>query len=248
MRTSGTGKGPSRRRPPHGLRPLLVGGSLALGVALLAIAAVRVTSGGGSPAPPEEWISQQPELIRELVGRGRAREVERLLAQGADPNSRDSQGYTAAMHAASRGQSDVLHLLLGSGADPNARAADATTALHVASGAGRASSVDQLIAAGADMNTQDAVGNTPLMMAILAGSPAGVSSLLRYQADAYRSTIFGFTPMAVAVLNNDVAAVRLLLSAGVDPDYSPPGGPSAREVAERRQAREIIEVLTSGPP
>jgi ankyrin repeat protein len=58
--------------------------------------------------------------------------VELLLARGADPNSREGNGFTALHAAADNGQIEMVRLLLDHGADANARAENGKTPLGMA--------------------------------------------------------------------------------------------------------------------
>ena len=61
-----------------------------------------------------------PELLEAARG-GKSRQLETLLANGADPDSRDKGGRTALMLAAEHGHAAAVRLLLAKGANPAAR-------------------------------------------------------------------------------------------------------------------------------
>ncbi len=60
----------------------------------------------------------------------------RLLEAGADPNLRQSQGFTAPHAASEHGDAALVRLLLSSGADPSATTDDGRDALAFAQGSG----------------------------------------------------------------------------------------------------------------
>ena len=64
--------------------------------------------------------------------RGDLSEVKKLLANGADANTRDTKGHTPLQCAVSSGNVEVAQALLVAGADVNACANDGYTALHAA--------------------------------------------------------------------------------------------------------------------
>lgn len=76
----------------------------------LAAAAPRADSGRGNIALPDG--------LREAARAGQTPEVERLIAQGAPVDARDSAGRTALMLAAANGQTTTVHKLLALGANP----------------------------------------------------------------------------------------------------------------------------------
>lgn len=59
---------------------------------------------------------------------GRQSEIERLLAEGADPNGADEEGLTALMLAAGNGFADGARILLEAGADWRLKSKEGATA------------------------------------------------------------------------------------------------------------------------
>jgi len=89
---------------------------------------------GGKPA----------EKLIEASTSGVTEKVKSVLAEGADVNVRDQDGWTALMHASWHGHSEVVGLLLNKGADVNAKASNGGTALMYAS-SNRHSKVAELL-------------------------------------------------------------------------------------------------------
>ena len=71
----------------------------------------------GLPLP----AADAPMDILEAARRGKPKEVEALLAKGADIESRDKEGKTPLMLAAQYGRTSTVQLLLAKGARPDAR-------------------------------------------------------------------------------------------------------------------------------
>ena len=97
------------------------------------VAWLSQNSGGQTPSPTTKPVIHN--LDNELISaasNGNSHEVSRLLAQGADPNSRNSDGYTPLMLASINGHFEVVKTLLKSGADKSIKSRLGWTALDFA--------------------------------------------------------------------------------------------------------------------
>src|SRR5690349_20156101 len=81
--------------------------------------------------------------------------VERLLSQGANPNTRGELGRTVLMGAAGNGFTRIVDLLISRGANVNAVSASGQTALMQASLNGRVPTVKALLKNGALLDSTD---------------------------------------------------------------------------------------------
>jgi ankyrin repeat protein len=130
---------------------------------------------------PNRLIQNSPSmkstapLLDVAASYGQYEIVQILLAAKADPNLRDSQGWTPVMWAVAQREKGVtldvrvkiLKAIVSSGGDPNLRAADIVgwTPLCLASKFGELEMVNQLVALGADVNRATSDGQTPLQFA-----------------------------------------------------------------------------------
>ena len=89
----------------------------------------------------------------------------RLLAAGAKPDSKDSDGQTPLHHAALETNRAMAELLLKYKADPNARTPYGETPLHIAARFGHKGPAETLLAHMADVNARDKEGITPIYLA-----------------------------------------------------------------------------------
>ena len=111
--------------------------------------AVTAANAGGAPAAPVEApgyrraanirdaYTRYNDVISATVMRDRAA-VKELLDDGKYPNSRQKDGITPLMIAASNGDADIAAMLLAKGADPALRAPGGRSALSIAKGRGAA--------------------------------------------------------------------------------------------------------------
>ena len=144
------------------------------------------------------------------------------LADGADPNARDRDGWTP-LHFAAAANTDhaVVAALVEAGADVQARGRGGRTPLHLAAANINTAAVRTLIEAGADPMARNRGGSTPLHMAAFRncdGDPGAIIELLGAGADPRARSAGGWTPLHWAALYNTAVAVDALLHAGADPD------------------------------
>jgi ankyrin repeat protein len=91
--------------------------------------------------------------------------IESLIAQGANIELRDEDGWTPVMLAAIYERHDSLALLVSRGADVEARDFEGWTALMAAASDGDKRSVDILLSAGALVHVKDSAQRSPLICA-----------------------------------------------------------------------------------
>ncbi|KEF59780.1 uncharacterized protein A1O9_04628 [Exophiala aquamarina CBS 119918] len=141
-----------------------------------------------------------------------------LLDQGADPNYRDRNGWSAIHWAAEEGHEDIVHLLLKGGADVNAVSSYGTSPLHCAANGGRKNIVRVLLQYGADPLRTTCHGWTPLHHAAFAGHSHVVQFLLgddRIRSNASLQDNHGWSILHLAIQSRDLATVGILLNSSV---------------------------------
>ena len=110
----------------------------------------------------------------------------KLLAHGADPNTRSRFGGTPLHTAAYEHGPAVIRVLVEAGADPNVLDDDGESPLHPAARYGKPGTitiVSALVNAGADVNARNLSGETPLHAAWRHDSPLVIGKLLELGAD-----------------------------------------------------------------
>ncbi|MEE2678469.1 MAG: ankyrin repeat domain-containing protein [Myxococcota bacterium] len=194
-------------------------------------------------------------LLLTAATRGDAAEILRLLALGANANTRIGSGARPALvHAVIDGDAATIALLLAAGADPEGSGDDGWNALHVATRLGRTETVKALLEAGAEPGARtleglDVLGvalATPgdnvelirllraqpgttdtLLLAARVGDVAAMRSMLAAGSDADLPQYGGRTPLEIAAAYGQSDAVSLLLEAGADPSLETRSGDSA---------------------
>ncbi|VDN50906.1 unnamed protein product [Dracunculus medinensis] len=112
------------------------------------------------PRRPRLKFSAEVALL-EAASRDDAAEVERLLLEGATPNSHNEDGLTPLHQCAIDNNEQILQLLLRYGADVNAQDTEQWTPLHAAACCAHIDIVRLLIENGANLLAVNADGNMP---------------------------------------------------------------------------------------
>jgi ankyrin repeat protein len=154
------------------------------------------------------------ELIS-AVKTGDTAAVQRLLAAGADIDSRDGEGATLLMLAAHAGDLPMVRLLLQAGANVNASdvrgwAPLSKSVYNNELKRGFADVAQALIEAGANIEAVIGYGVRPLMLAAGYGETAVVEALLNAGADVLARNEGGYTALMMVKQKHYVDVINLL--------------------------------------
>ena len=156
-------------------------------------------------APPLHWAA-----------RGRIAATVALLDAGADPNSREIDGWTPLHQAAQYGTDKIIKSLVQAGANLNARDKNGWSPLHRAAYWGKAEMVEALLDAGANPKARDEDGKTPLYAAAYGGIAEIVNALLNAGANLEARAKYGLTPLHGAAGWGTAGTVEALARAGAN--------------------------------
>jgi ankyrin repeat protein len=178
--------------------------------------------------PAGAAFAQSPARSNELIEAVRAADpgrVERLLANGADPNAPDVDTTTALHVAAGSGDPELVGSLLAAGADPGARTRYDITPIALAASGGHSEVIARLLEAGVEPDSTSLEGQTALMSAALHGSPEALGLLIDRGAEVDRAEpVRGQTALMWAAGEGHAEAVKLLVAAGADLHRASAGG------------------------
>jgi len=183
-------------------------------------------------------------LIRAAM-RGDAPAVQRLLQDGADPNTQGSVRTPVLTVAAFnvKHSGAVVEILLGRGARPDTADNSGMTALMFALASGNTDAARDLLAHGADANAVDKGGLTPLMVAAGHGNAVALRSLIGKGARINQRTALGGTALMAAASRGQAEAVTVLLDAGADTTIKNAKGRTAWDMAVHKNHSDIVALL-----
>lgn len=172
---------------------------------------------------------------------GNVAEIERLLSEGAEIETRNNVGATPLIAAIRNGQEDSLICLLDQGAEVNMEMPDRVTPLHAACSAGFADGVRALVQAGADVGATDGSGNTPLHLAIARGRLDIADLLMLSNVEARNSA--GETPLFLAVRGGNQACIQNLMAKGASVNATNNAQWTPLHVAVKKKNDEMARCL-----
>lgn len=124
--------------------------------------------GKGARSLRDRFTMDVIDLIR-AVDKNNKDDVDRALAAGIDPDTKDALSRRALTMAVDNNSAEVVELILGAGANPNLPGRDGQTPLQKAIFWESATIAKMLIEAGADPNLAGSDGKTPMETANEAG-------------------------------------------------------------------------------
>lgn len=156
--------------------------------------------------------------LADAAADGRIADVQRLIAEGADPNAVGREGVSPLMWALVHRNADGMAALLASGADAAHADTFGETALHMAARTDDPRFLETLLDAGADPDVRAVKrAYTPLFDAIEAQRQAQFELLIAMKANLDAQDAMGNTPLHLAARIQDYRRVLELLQAGADP-------------------------------
>lgn len=178
--------------------------------------------------------------------------VEKLIAAGAEIESRHRDGRTPLLIATKSNRIEAARALIAAGADVNAVDDIGDSAYLYAGAEGLVEILELTLANGADLAATNRFGGTALIPAAEKGHPEAVRMLIAAGVAVDHINNLGWTALQEAVVLGDGGAVHLdivgqLLAAGADPNIADREGRTPLRNAEDRNQTAIADLLrTSG--
>ena len=177
-------------------------------------------------------LGAEPPLAQ-AAAKGQTGVIQTLLAAGAKPNMRDSDGHPALVHAAWMGRLEMVKILLRNGANPNEGNQYGNTPLHLCANPTKGKKVaKQLINEGADVNARNIFGSTPLHRAVKRDKIDVVKILMDNGADVNIANDLGTTPLSHARKKGSMDIVDIMTRT------QPPGQPQLQPQPFQQQPQQ----------
>jgi len=174
------------------------------------------------------------------VRSGDLEKVKASLVGNVDPNTRDTNGVSALMHASYGGHTRIAKLLIDSGAVVDATGPHGATALGLAKNAEVA---QVLLDNGASLNLKTTNSFNPLVSAVAAGNAETVKLLLDRGAAPDLVVADGATALNQAAARDRAAIVSMLLAKGASIDLTNQHGRTALAIAAREGSTNSVRLL-----
>lgn len=203
-------------------------------------------------------VAQTPPSAPEKAGyrglfaaaaEGDAREIARLIAQGADVNIRDGHRRTALHVAAHGGHKDAVRALVQGGADPNALDARRYDIVTIAAVRDDEDMVRLAISLGSDPKAiTSPYDGTALIAAAHLGHDGVVRALVDAGAPLDHVNNLRWTALIESIVLGDggprhTASLKALLDAGANPHLADGQGVSPLSLARSRGYQAMVELL-----
>ncbi len=189
---------------------------------------------------PDVHADGSPGALALAVTLGADVLVDRLLAAGADPLSRDSYGRTPLWHAIGRDDPGLVEKLAAARAIADS---DGNTPLHRAAILADLGAIGVLTARGADPQAVNSVGETPLIAALKARQYGTIEALINAGADVNHRNDAGQSALMIAAYRGDDTAATTLLALGADPALQSPDRRNAEDIADELGHTLVVAVL-----
>lgn len=170
------------------------------------------------------------------------------MRQGADLETRDGNGRTPLILAATHDRVDVARLLVALGANPDSQDAQQDSAWLVTGVTGSVAMLEALLPAKPDLTLRNRFGGVSLIPASERGHVEYVRRVVQTGINVNHVNNLGWTALLEAVILGDGSApyqqiVQILLAAGADPAIADRQGVTALQHARGRGQTKVAQLL-----
>ncbi len=213
--------------------------------------AVRRLLRRGEPVDLRNADDETPLMLAAMGGIAGAKKgdhrgvVADLLAEGAEVNAADGDGWTPLFHAVDNCRDGIAADLLNAKppADPNAADNEGKTALAVAAAVDSPDKVELLVKKGGDVNHSDKDGWTALHYAARCNHPAAVCALVKHGSDVNLADANGSTALHIAASFNAYLVAWTLIDSGANLNATDLHGNAPLHIAAQKGHAVVVKFL-----
>jgi uncharacterized protein len=211
-----------------------------------------VSDNDAEPNTQEKEIRVEIDMNEQLIQAAERKETEtlkRLIEEGVDINTKDSEGRTATMIATYNNDVETAKVLIKAGADVNIQDNMKNNPFLYAGAEGYVEILKLTIEAGADPAMINRYGGTALIPASEHGHIDAIKELLtKTDIDVNHVNYLGWTALMEAiVLNNgderQQQAIQLLIDHGADVNIPDRNNVTPLQHAREKEFKEIEQIL-----
>ena len=196
----------------------------------------------------QDWVAQGDNTtsvtrLMSAAEQGHVDQLQRLLDNGIDVNSRDENGRRALSIAAQNGREATLRFLVERGAGLDEKDMNGESALWWAARYGHEGSLVFLLDKGCLIDSADESGQTPLAAAAQMGHDAIVQILIERGANVDAQTTYGIAALSFAAQEGHYCVVSRLLQHGAQVDLGTEDGENALSLARYYDHDDVVELL-----
>jgi len=216
---------------------------------LAALAALLLAAPVHAQIPPSASEYAAYTGLHAAAARGDAAEIARLVAGGANPNSRDRYQRTPLHVAAYRGRHDAMRALVKAGGDPNALENDRYDMATIAAVADDVATLQLAIELGnSAKNVTSRYDGTALIAAAHLGHDEVVRVLIRAGAPLDHVNNLGWTALIESIVLGDggkrhTATLKALVDAGANVNLGDRSGTTPLALARGRGYTDMVAIL-----
>jgi len=217
-------------------------------VAIAAVVAGCLLLAGGCTAGQDGGVTNPGTDLLAAAASGDAEGVRAALEAGADLETRDGQGRTALLLAATFDHVEVAEVLVERGASADALDDRHDTPWLVTGVTGSVAMLEALLPADPDLTIRNRYGGVSVIPASERGHVDYVRRVVETGVDVDHVNDLGWTALLEAVILGDGGPrhqeiVRILLDAGADRSIADRDGVTALEHARDRGQHEVVRIL-----
>lgn len=193
---------------------------------------------------PSGELTDKDNAFHVAAAEGNTQLLLSLLDDGAEPESRNSEGKTALLIAAEKGHAESVFALIDHGANIEARTNSGWSILHLFVDSGNTDAALALIDRGMSIESVTCAGWRPLHIAVQNKRSETALALINKGADINVALNTGVTPLYIAAQQGQTEIVHALVDKGAELNHLEQSlGATPYDIAKFNGHSEVVQIL-----